>query len=196
MAQLHKKFTDSQVKEILQRYLNSEIERPYIQQGLGIGKTRFFTLIKYNQADAAAQSLAHHLPQSCHSLRCAAGHFSRRAKHGELFLVFTLVLLTELYILLEIGSYLGALNTILLIIFTGILGAYLARLEGIRTIHRISQNLAAGVVPAEELVDEEHFPCSQLLDSPRSGMRLKRRSKILHNNHERLKHNIGGNQHG
>jgi len=29
MAQLHKKFTDSQVKEMLQRYLNSEIERPY-----------------------------------------------------------------------------------------------------------------------------------------------------------------------
>ncbi len=72
---------------------------------------------------------------------------------AKLFLVFTLVPLTELYILLEIGSYLGALNTILLIIFTGILGAYLARLEGIRTIHRISQNLATGVVPAEELVD-------------------------------------------
>ena len=68
-------------------------------------------------------------------------------------MVFTLVLLTELYILLEIGSYLGALNTILLIIFTGILGAYLARVEGIRTIQRISQNLAGGVVPAEELVD-------------------------------------------
>ena len=72
---------------------------------------------------------------------------------AKLFLLFTLVPLTELYILLEIGSYLGALNTILLIIFTGILGAYLARLEGIRTIHQISQNLATGVVPAEEMVD-------------------------------------------
>ncbi len=38
MAQLHKKFTDSQVKEMLQRYLNSEIERPYIQQSSGSGK--------------------------------------------------------------------------------------------------------------------------------------------------------------
>jgi UPF0716 protein FxsA len=72
---------------------------------------------------------------------------------AKLFLLFTLVPLTELYILLEIGSYLGALNTILLIIFTGILGAYLARLEGIRTIHQISRNLATGVVPAEEMVD-------------------------------------------
>ncbi len=72
---------------------------------------------------------------------------------AKLFLLFTLVPLTELYILLRIGSYLGALNTILLILFTGFLGAYLARLEGIRTVHRISQNLATGVVPAEELLD-------------------------------------------
>jgi hypothetical protein len=32
MAQLHRKFTDSQVKEMLQRYLNDEIERPYLQE--------------------------------------------------------------------------------------------------------------------------------------------------------------------
>ncbi len=44
MAQLHKKFTDGQVKEMLQRYLNNEIERSYIQQILGIGKTRFFDI--------------------------------------------------------------------------------------------------------------------------------------------------------
>jgi hypothetical protein len=46
MAQLHKKFTDAQVKEMLQRYLHNEIERPYVQQILGIGKTRFFALLK------------------------------------------------------------------------------------------------------------------------------------------------------
>ena len=57
MAQLHKKFTDSQVKEMLQRYLNSEIERPYIQQILGIGKTRFFALIKSYQTDPAGFSV-------------------------------------------------------------------------------------------------------------------------------------------
>lgn len=57
MAQLHKKFTDSQVKEMLKRYLNNEIERPYIQQILGIGKTRFFALLKSYQADPAAFSI-------------------------------------------------------------------------------------------------------------------------------------------
>jgi len=46
MVQLHNKFTDSQVKELIERYLKKEIERKYIQQILGINKTRFFALIK------------------------------------------------------------------------------------------------------------------------------------------------------
>lgn len=57
MAQLHKKFTDSQVKEMLQRYLNKDIERPYIQQIFGVGKTRFFALLKSYQADRAGFSI-------------------------------------------------------------------------------------------------------------------------------------------
>lgn len=71
----------------------------------------------------------------------------------KLFLLFTLVPLIELYILLEIGSRLGTLTTLLLIIFTGVLGAFLARLEGIRTFRLIAKNLSEGIVPAEELVD-------------------------------------------
>ena len=50
MAQLHKNFTDHQVKELICRYLGKEIERSYIQEILGIGKTRFFALVKkYNE---------------------------------------------------------------------------------------------------------------------------------------------------
>lgn len=45
MTQLHKRFTDSQVKELIERYLKKEIERNYIQEILGIGKTRFFALV-------------------------------------------------------------------------------------------------------------------------------------------------------
>jgi len=45
MVQLHKKFTDSQVKELIERYLRKEIDRAYIQEVLGIGKTRFFALV-------------------------------------------------------------------------------------------------------------------------------------------------------
>src|SRR5665647_1025196 len=50
MTQLHKKFTDSQVKELVSRCLNKEIKRKFAQEILGIGKTRFFELIKnYNE---------------------------------------------------------------------------------------------------------------------------------------------------
>ena len=51
MVQLHKRFADNQVKELIERYLRKEIERGYIQEVLGIGKTRFFALInayRYN----------------------------------------------------------------------------------------------------------------------------------------------------
>ncbi len=46
MAQLHKRFTDSQVKNLFERYLSKEVERKYLQEILGIGKARFFALIK------------------------------------------------------------------------------------------------------------------------------------------------------
>lgn len=46
MSQLHKRFTDLQIKEILQRYLRQEINRTYVQEILKIGKTRLFALIK------------------------------------------------------------------------------------------------------------------------------------------------------
>ncbi len=57
MAQLHKKFTDSQVKQLIERYLNKEVERKHIQQILGIGKTRFFSLVKKYQEDPRTFSI-------------------------------------------------------------------------------------------------------------------------------------------
>jgi UPF0716 protein FxsA len=72
---------------------------------------------------------------------------------ARLFLLFTIVPMAELYILIKIGSYLGAFNTILLIVITGILGALLARLEGLRNLRQIMRSISQGIVPAEELVD-------------------------------------------
>ncbi len=46
MAQLHKRFTDQQVKELLERYLNKELKREHIQQMLQIKRRRFFKLFK------------------------------------------------------------------------------------------------------------------------------------------------------
>ena len=72
---------------------------------------------------------------------------------GQLFLLFAIVPLIELYLLIQIGGYIGALNTILLVMITALLGAALARHEGLRTLRQISDSLSQGVMPAEELVD-------------------------------------------
>jgi hypothetical protein len=50
MAQLHKRFTDQQVREMLQRYCNREIERPYLQTILGISKSQFFFWLQQYRA--------------------------------------------------------------------------------------------------------------------------------------------------
>ena len=44
--QIHTKFTNDQVKELLVKYLNKEVERKYIQEILGVGKSRFFELVQ------------------------------------------------------------------------------------------------------------------------------------------------------
>jgi hypothetical protein len=44
--QLHKKFVDGQIKSLLERYLSDEIEIVYILEILGIGRSRFFELLK------------------------------------------------------------------------------------------------------------------------------------------------------
>ena len=72
---------------------------------------------------------------------------------GRLLLVFTVVPLVELYILIKIGSYIGGFNTIALVVVTAMLGAWLARLEGLRTLRQIQLSLSHGQIPAEELID-------------------------------------------
>ena len=72
---------------------------------------------------------------------------------GRLILVFTIVPLAELYILIKIGTYIGGLNTILLVLMTTVLGALLARLQGLRTLRQIQLSLSQGQIPAEELID-------------------------------------------
>lgn len=71
----------------------------------------------------------------------------------KLFLAFTLIPLLELYLLIKIGAYMGALNTLVLVILTGFAGAYLARMQGMKTLHRVRSQLQQGMMPAEDLID-------------------------------------------
>ena len=59
MKQLHKKFNNCQVKELITRYLKKKIARKYIQEILGIKKTRFFALVKRLKADPENFSISY-----------------------------------------------------------------------------------------------------------------------------------------
>ena len=71
----------------------------------------------------------------------------------KLFLAFTLIPFIEIYLLIKIGARIGAFNTILVVILTGLVGASLARLQGIRTMTKVRESLNRGELPAEEMLD-------------------------------------------
>ncbi|MCP4020794.1 MAG: FxsA family protein [Desulfobacteraceae bacterium] len=71
----------------------------------------------------------------------------------KLFLCFTVIPIIELYFLIKIGTVIGGFNTILLVILTGITGAWLAKMEGMNTMLRVRSSLQQGLMPAEELLD-------------------------------------------
>ncbi len=57
MAQIHKKFTDDQVKDLIKRYILAKKDRKYIQEILNIKKSRFFELIKQYRIDPGKFSI-------------------------------------------------------------------------------------------------------------------------------------------
>ena len=71
----------------------------------------------------------------------------------KLFLAFTLIPVSEIYILITIGGQIGILPSIALVILTGIVGASLARSQGLQTLGRIRDSFQQGVVPGEELLN-------------------------------------------
>lgn len=71
----------------------------------------------------------------------------------RLFLLFTIIPVVELALLIKIGTIIGTMNTVVLVIATALLGAYLVRIEGIGVINRFQSNLTEGVFPAEEIID-------------------------------------------
>ena len=69
-----------------------------------------------------------------------------------LFLLFLTVPLFELYLLIQVGSYFGALPTISLCLFTAALGAALLRQQGLETLARVQDKLQQGEMPATEVI--------------------------------------------
>ena len=72
---------------------------------------------------------------------------------AKLFLVFLIVPLIELALLFKISSIIGIWITLAVIIGTAMLGASLARREGLKTWWRLQDKLTQGMLPDEELLD-------------------------------------------
>ena len=68
-----------------------------------------------------------------------------------LFLIIGLPAL-EILIMIKIGQYVGALNTVLLIFFTAVVGVYCARIQGMTTLRSALQNVYRNKVPIYEML--------------------------------------------
>ena len=78
-------------------------------------------------------------------------------------LLFVGAPLVELYFLIEVGSVIGATHTILVRIFTAVLGGALVRMQGMSVLLRVQQNLAKGQAPALEMMEGALLMVSGLL---------------------------------
>jgi len=68
-------------------------------------------------------------------------------------LLFVGIPLFELYWLIEVGSYLGAIPTIFLTVFTAVLGGMLVRMQGLATAMKVQKSMAMGETPAVEMLE-------------------------------------------
>lgn len=72
---------------------------------------------------------------------------------GLLFLLLTVTPVVELWLLIRIGSHLGALPTLALVLLTGAAGARLAHREGGRALMALNRAVASGDLPTQPLLD-------------------------------------------
>ena len=71
---------------------------------------------------------------------------------NSIFLAIILVPIIEIYLLIKIGSQIGAITTILLIFLTAIIGVYYAKYEGLNTLKSGFIQLSKNEAPAYEII--------------------------------------------
>jgi UPF0716 protein FxsA len=72
---------------------------------------------------------------------------------SRLLLLFILVPAVELLLLIQMGQWIGTLPTVALIALTGVVGAYLARQQGVQVLRKVQQEIQSGQMPADALLD-------------------------------------------
>lgn len=83
-------------------------------------------------------------------------HWRLNGDMGRMFaillLLFTCVPAFELYLLFKVGGEIGALNTILIIIVTGVVGTAMAKSQGLELLYKIQNELSRGALPTGQLL--------------------------------------------
>ena len=82
---------------------------------------------------------------------------------NSIFLAIILVPVIEIYLLIKIGSEIGALSTILLIFTTAIVGVYYAKYEGLNTLRTGFSQLSKNETPAYEIISGAAIAFAALL---------------------------------
>ncbi|NQT45941.1 MAG: FxsA family protein [Candidatus Omnitrophica bacterium] len=70
-----------------------------------------------------------------------------------LIVLFTAIPLIELALLIKVGQHIGTMNTVMIVLVTGMIGAIMARLEGLKVLFRMQTELNYGRMPADSLFD-------------------------------------------
>ena len=66
--------------------------------------------------------------------------------------IFIVLPVLEMYVLIKVGGNIGALNTILLVLLTALIGVALLRIQGFRTLMNARNKLGMAQLPAEEII--------------------------------------------
>ena len=82
---------------------------------------------------------------------------------NSILLVFILVPIIEIYLLIKIGSQIGALTTIFLILTTAVIGIYYAKYEGLNTIKSGFLQISRNESPAYEVISGAAIAFAALL---------------------------------
>ena len=82
---------------------------------------------------------------------------------NSILLTIILVPVVEIYLLIKIGSQIGAISTILLIFTTAIIGIYYAKYEGLNTLKSGFLQLSKNQTPAYEVISGAAIAFAALL---------------------------------
>ena len=82
---------------------------------------------------------------------------------NPILLTIILVPIVEIYLLIKIGSQIGAISTILLIFTTAIIGVYYAKYEGLNTLKSGFAQLSKNETPAYEVISGAAIAFAALL---------------------------------